>query len=99
MLKSSIVVSITRGWCSKISGANSTQHVTDPLKETTLSKLLSGKEEASFVDGPGLYKNLFLKKEEVIIYDSFDGSPFCEETVDGRVCFLDLTVPIYYLRQ
>jgi hypothetical protein len=97
--KSSKDVSTNGGWCSKISGANSTQHITDKRLATTLSNFLKGKTVASFGDGPGLYKKLISEKREVILYDSFDGAPYCEETTDGRVQFLDLSVPIYHLKQ
>jgi hypothetical protein len=96
---SSKEVSINGGWCSKISGTNSIQHVTDKILVITLSNFLKGKTVASFGDGPGLYKKLILEKREVKLYDSFDGAPYCEETTDGRVQFLDLSVPIYHLKK
>jgi hypothetical protein len=95
--KSKIEVSINGGWCSKISGANSTAHITDKRLAKTLSNFLVDKTVASFGDGPGLYKKLILEEGEVKLYDSFDGAPYCEETTDGRVQFLDLSVPIYHL--
>ncbi len=69
----------------------------DTYFATTLSKFLLGKRVASFGDGPGLYKKLMLEKKEVVSYDSFDGAPFCEETTEGQVKFLDLSVPIHHL--
>ena len=41
------------GWCSKISGKNSPQHVTDFPLALALSKYLKEKRVASFGDGPG----------------------------------------------
>ncbi len=52
-------VSERGGWCSQISGKNSTQHITDVKLAIALSKYLSGKRVASFGDGPGK-KKLFL---------------------------------------
>lgn len=97
--KSSKDVSESGGWCSNLSGANSTKHYTDNILAITLSKFLKGKTVASFGDGPGIYKQLIDEKREVKFYDAFDGAPYCEETTDGRVKFLDLSVPIYHLKQ
>ena len=46
-------VSENGGWCSKISGKNSPQHVTDTPMAIALSEYLKGKRVASFGDGPG----------------------------------------------
>ena len=46
-------VSANGGWCSKISGRNSSQHATDTVLALELSKYLKGKRVASFGDGPG----------------------------------------------
>lgn len=54
---------------------------------------------ASFGDGPGVYKEFLLKRNQVKSYDAFDGAPYADETTDGRVEFLDLTVPVYHLGQ
>ena len=32
-------------------------------------------------------------------YDAYDGAPFAEDTTNGRVRFLDLSVPIYHLKE
>ena len=48
-------VSERGGWCSKISGKNSSQHVSDVPLANALSKYLTGKRVASFGDGPGKY--------------------------------------------
>ncbi len=48
-------VSEKGGWCSKISGKNSSQHITDVKLASALSKYLTGKRVASFGDGPGKY--------------------------------------------
>ena len=52
---------------------------------------------ASFGDGPGHYKQLILETGKLRSYDAFDGAPFSEKTSDGRVKFLDLTLPQYGL--
>ena len=52
-------VSERGGWCSKISGKNSTQHRTDVKLAIALSKYLTGKRVASFGDGPGKKKTFF----------------------------------------
>ena len=36
---------------------------------------------------------------EIPVYDAYDGAPFCEQTTENRVKFLDLSVPIYHLEQ
>jgi hypothetical protein len=46
-------VSENGGWCSKISGKNSPQHLTDIQMAIALSEYLKGKRVASFGDGPG----------------------------------------------
>jgi len=46
-------VSENGGWCSKISGKNSSQHATDFALAKELSNYLKGKRVASFGDGPG----------------------------------------------
>lgn len=92
-------VSVRGGWCSKISGKNSPQHMTDEPLAKALSKFLTGKKVASFGDGPGVYKELLLEYGEVLSYDSFDGAPFAEETTNKNVQFLDLSVPIYHLNK
>ena len=57
--------------------------------------LVLGKTVASFGDGPGRYKQLLLETKKLKGYDAFDGAPFSEKTSDGRVKFLDLTLPQY----
>ena len=90
-------VSENGGWCSKISGKNSSHHATDVPLAKALSKYLKGKRVASFGDGPGVYKKLFINFNEVVCYDAFDGAPFAEETTNNQVKFLDLSVPIYHI--
>ncbi|RMZ96335.1 SAM dependent methyltransferase [Brachionus plicatilis] len=92
-------VSDNGGWCSKISGKNSSQHKTDSKMAKYLSKFLSGKSVASFGDGPGMYKEILLNFGDVKSYDAFDGAPFCEQTTNNQVAFLDLTIPIYHLKK
>ena len=55
----------------------------------------AGKTVGSFGDGPGAYKRELLKLKQVRTYDAYDGAPYCEETSEGRVRFMDLTVPQY----
>jgi tryptophanyl-tRNA synthetase len=54
---------------------------------------------ASFGDRPGIYKREIEKLGHVMLYDAFDGAPYCEEASGGRVRFLDLTIPQYGIRQ
>ena len=92
-------VSANGGWCSKISGRNSTQHMTDEPLALALSEFLHSKRVASFGDGPGFYKDLLLNYGEVLSYDAFDGAPYVESTTNNNVKFLDLSVPIYHLQK
>ena len=91
-------VSSNGGWCSKISGKNSSHHVTDTGLAKALSDYLVGKRVASFGDGPGKYKEYISSLKKVKSYDAFDGAPFAELTTDNQVQFLDLSVPIYHLK-
>ena len=54
---------------------------------------------ASFGDRPGIYKREIEKLGHVMLYDAFDGAPYCEEASGGRVRFLDLTIPQYGIRK
>jgi hypothetical protein len=92
-------VSDNGGWCSSISGRNSSRHGTDDNFAKALSDFLANKRVASFGDGPGLYKEKIEAMGKVISYDAFDGAPFAELTTDNRVKFLDLTLPIYHLQK
>lgn len=91
-------VSLNGGWCSHLSGKNSSEHITDLELAKELSIYLRNKRVASFGDGPGLYKDIFIILKDVKSYDAFDGAPFCEETTNNTVKFLDLTVPVYHIR-
>jgi len=51
----------------------------------------------SFGDGPGRYKQLILDTGKVKGYDSYDGAPYSDTTSEGRVKFLDLTLPQFGL--
>ena len=55
-------VSTNGGWCSKISGKNSSQHMTDVPLAKALSSFLKGKKVASFGDGPGIKTYIFKKR-------------------------------------
>ena len=92
-------VSDNGGFCSKISGKNSSEHLTDTYLAKALSNFLLGKNVASFGDGPGIYKELLLEYRQVSSYDSYDGAPYTEITTNNNVKFLDLSVPIYHLKQ
>jgi len=97
--KSSDSVSQSGGWCSKISGTNSPNHLCDNKLVRGLSKFLKHKTVASFGDGPGVYKKKIIRLHQVISYDAFDGAPYAELTTNNRVKFLDLSVPIYHLNK
>jgi hypothetical protein len=90
-------VSNSGGWCSKISGLNSKQHMIDNGLAIELSSFLKQKKVASFGDGPGAYKLKLDELKQVILYDAFDGAPYVELTTNNRVNFIDLSVPIYHL--
>ena len=60
-------------------------------------QFLSGKSVGSFGDGPGIYKQMLTETGKLKSYDAYDGAPFSEYTTQGRVQFLDLTLPQYGL--
>ncbi|XP_053392392.1 uncharacterized protein LOC128555063 [Mercenaria mercenaria] len=90
-------VSSTGGWCAQTSVENSGEHSTDKELVPLLAILLKHKHVASFGDGPGRYKQLLLDTGLLKGYDAYDGAPFSEETSEGRVKYLDLTLPQYGL--
>ena len=90
-------VSNSGGWCSKISGLNSSQHMIDYGLAIELSSFLKNKKVASFGDGPGAYKLKLDELKQVILYDAFDGAPYVELTTNNKVNYIDLSVPIYHL--
>jgi len=92
-----IEVAASGGWCAKTSTENGGQHKTDTALVPVLAKFLQGKKVASFGDGPGRYKVLLLETGLLKGYDSYDGAPFSEKTSEGRVSYLDLTLPQYGL--
>jgi len=69
--------------------------MTDEYLVTALSNFLRDKAVGSFGDGPGAYKREIEKLGEVRSYNAYDGAPYGEETSEGRVKFMDLTVPQY----
>lgn len=89
--------SSTGGWCAQTSGEKSGQHATDNKLASVLAEFFKGKYVASFGDGPGRYKQLLLDTGLLKGYDAYDGAPFSEKTSEGRVQFLDLTLPQYGL--
>lgn len=82
------------GWCPV---ATAQMHNTDLNLVRGLGDFFRGKYVSSFGDGPGMYKKLLLEDGKVNGFDSYDGAPFCDETSEGRVQFLDLTLPQYGL--
>ena len=91
------IVSDSGGWCKKDSSIDSKEHMTDIQLAEYISRLLKGKRVGSFGDGPGLYKKYFDETNALKAYDAYDGAPFAEETSEGKVMFLDLSVPQYGL--
>ncbi|KAL3862467.1 hypothetical protein ACJMK2_008431 [Sinanodonta woodiana] len=87
----------TGGWCSQESKEDSGRHWTDKDLAMALAELFKGKRVASFGDGPGRYKQLIEDAGKGVTYDAYDGAPFCEETSEGRVKFMDLTLPQFGL--
>ncbi|KAL4217203.1 hypothetical protein ACF0H5_023656 [Mactra antiquata] len=90
-------VSSTGGWCAQTSVENSGQHKTDKQLIPVLAEFFKDKHVASFGDGPGRYKQLLLDTGLLKGYDAYDGAPFSEKTSEGRVQYLDLTLPQYGL--
>merc|ERR1719273_2352837 len=90
-------ISESGGWCKKESSENSIEHKTDEKLVKYLSNFLKGKRVASFGDGPGMYKKYLDRTNMLELYDAYDGAPFAENVTDGRVKFLDLSVPQYGL--
>ncbi|XP_053392391.1 uncharacterized protein LOC128555060 [Mercenaria mercenaria] len=82
----------TGGWCPK---ATKAEHVTDEGLVTALILFFKDKHIGSFGDGPGVYKQRILNSGKVKSFDAYDGAPYCEITSDGRVTFLDLSIPQY----
>ncbi|XP_060596739.1 uncharacterized protein LOC132750721 [Ruditapes philippinarum] len=87
----------TGGWCQKASTEGSGQHMTDTKLASALADFFKGKYVGSFGDGPGRYKQLLTDSGKLKAYDAYDGAPFCDVTSEGRVQFLDLTLPQYGL--
>ncbi|XP_071180722.1 uncharacterized protein [Mytilus edulis] len=87
------------GWCKQASTETGGEHMTDMTLVKALAYFLKNKSIGSFGDGPGAYKREILKLGLVQSYTSFDGAPYCEETSEGRVVFMDLTIPQYGIQQ
>lgn len=92
-----VATSDTGGWCENSSKENGGKHMTDQRLVPVLIEFLSGKFVGSFGDGPGRYKQLLKDSGKLKDYHAYDGAPFCEQTSEGRVQFLDLTLPQYGL--
>ena len=58
---------------------------------------VTDKRVGSFGDGPGAYMREMNKLGAVREYVAYDGAPYCEETSEGRVRFMDLTISNYGL--
>ncbi|XP_052816028.1 uncharacterized protein LOC128242763 isoform X2 [Mya arenaria] len=90
-------ISSTGGWCAQSSVENSGQHKTDTQLVPVLAEFFKDKCVGSFGDGPGRYKQLLTDTKKLKGYDAYDGAPFSEKTSEGRVSYLDLTLPQYGL--
>jgi len=84
----------TGGWCSVAAGR---EHRTDHHLARAISVLLFGRTAASLGDGLGEYGREIAESGLAERVDAFDGAPFVEEMTAGRVRFLDLAVPQYWL--
>jgi len=84
----------TGGWCQDALGR---EHRTDRSLARALSTLLFGRTAASLGDGLGEYGRAIGDDGLAERVDAFDGAPFVEEETGGRVKFLDLAVPQYWL--
>ncbi|KAH3834501.1 hypothetical protein DPMN_107829 [Dreissena polymorpha] len=87
----------TGGWCQQSSKEDSGNHMTDRQLVPALIELFQGKYVGSFGDGPGRYKQLLSDAGKLKGYDAYDGAPYCDVTSEGRVKFLDLTLPQFGL--
>ena len=67
------------------------------MADFLISYSFIGKFVASFGDGPGRYKQLLQETDKLNGCDAYDGSPYTEDTSEGRVSYLDLTLPQYGL--
>ena len=80
------------GWCS-FEG-----HFTEKAMAEALADVFQGATVGSFGDGIGAYKKIVDASGKVMVYDSYDGAPFCENKTNGVTKYLDLTIPIYGLK-
>lgn len=87
------------GWCAEDSGKNSTHYIHDTMLSNALSQFFIGKRVVSFGDGRGYYKREMDMNNEVKRYDAFDGAPYLEESTNGSVRYLDVSVPVYHLER
>lgn len=85
------------GWCYQDSRADSLEHKFDASLADALSALFRDQHVGSLGEGPGMYKRHLLQMGLVRSYHAYDGAPFIEESSQGEVTFLDLTVPQYDL--
>ena len=87
-------VSETGGYCTK----SVSSYKFDKNFAEALSSYLVGKRVANFGEGSGKYREHIITLNKVKSYDGFDGAPFVEENTDGKLKFLDLSLPIYHLQ-
>ena len=85
------------GWCSDVSGQNSSEHQTDTRLEQHLASFFKDKRVGSFGDGPGIYRQYFDSTGLLQVYDAYDGAPYASRSTNGSVKFLDLSIPQYGL--
>ena len=86
-------ISTSGGWCPRPNGTY--RHKTDEKLAAAMVPLFNTGTVASFGDGGGGYKLKIDAAGLIQRYDSFDGAPFCENTTNGLVKYLDLTIPVY----
>lgn len=85
------------GYCQEEGSIKKRQSYTDTSLTKQVSILLKGKRIGAFGDGPGMYKQSYDEIGMLDAYDAFDGAPFIETETNGKVKFLDLTIPQYGL--
>ena len=85
------------GYCQEEGSVHKRKGFTDTKLTKQISTLLKGKRVGAFGDGPGMYKQSYDNIGLLELYDSYDGAPFIETETNGKVKFIDLTIPQYGL--
>ena len=85
------------GYCQEEGSVHKRKAFTDTKLTKQISTLLKGKRVGAFGDGPGMYKKSYDDIGLLEVYDSYDGAPFIENETNGKVKFIDLTIPQYGL--